>query len=90
MTPAELAKEWGCSERRVRQMARRLGACRIIGKTMLLTPEDEAALLEAFPFKPRDPFYSCCVAASGHAPWVDARTLSCFDGRRATRLSRCR
>src|SRR5687767_13352721 len=45
--PGDLAAEIGVSERRIRQMARRLGACRIFGKTMILTPDDVKALLEA-------------------------------------------
>ena len=39
-TPAELAKQLGCSERSLRALARRLGACRVIGKSMVLLPED--------------------------------------------------
>lgn len=46
-TPAALATEWGVSERRIRSMARRLGACRVFGKTMVLLPEDVAVILEA-------------------------------------------
>ncbi|MDP3940647.1 MAG: GIY-YIG nuclease family protein [Deltaproteobacteria bacterium] len=38
-TPASLADEWGCSERTLRKRARELGACCILGKTMLIFDE---------------------------------------------------
>ena len=44
---AEVAAELRCSERHLRALARRLGACRLIGKTMLLTETDIHAILEA-------------------------------------------
>ncbi len=46
-TPAELAAEWKCSERALRRLARKIGACRVLGKSMILTDADQAALLEA-------------------------------------------
>ena len=46
-TPAEVARDFGCSERRVRQIARRLGACRVIGRTMLFGHDDVERLFEA-------------------------------------------
>jgi hypothetical protein len=46
-TPADLAKRCGWSERRVRDLARRLGACRILGRRMVLTKKDVDAILEA-------------------------------------------
>ena len=46
--PADLAQELGWSERRLKALAKRLGACRVIGKTMVLLPEDvRVILLEA-------------------------------------------
>lgn len=51
--PKDLAKEWGCSERTLRKMARDLGACHVIGKTMLLTEDDVRAILEAAKPAPR-------------------------------------
>lgn len=47
-TPAALAAHLGVSERTVRERARAIGACRIIGRTMLLFPDDVARLMEAF------------------------------------------
>lgn len=47
ITPAEFAAARGFSERAVRRKAREIGACRILGKTMILEAEDVAALLEA-------------------------------------------
>ncbi len=47
ITPVELARETGWSERRLRELARKLGACRIVGNRMLLTQSDVDAILEA-------------------------------------------
>jgi hypothetical protein len=52
VTPDELAKRCGWSVRRVRNLARQLGACRILGHRMVLTKEDVAAVLEATKPKP--------------------------------------
>ncbi|MBZ0124101.1 MAG: hypothetical protein K8F31_09475 [Roseovarius sp.] len=46
-TPAKLAEHFDVSERTVRRRARELGACRIIGKDMILLPEDVETILEA-------------------------------------------
>lgn len=43
------------SERTLRERARALGACRIIGKTMFLMPSDIDAILEAAKPAPRVP-----------------------------------
>jgi hypothetical protein len=47
ITPEALADHMGWSERRVRDLARRLGACRILGNRMVLLGEDVAAIMEA-------------------------------------------
>ena len=47
ITPEALAKHVGWSVRRVRKLARDLGACRIFGNRMVLLPEDVTAILEA-------------------------------------------
>ena len=47
MSPGEFARTYGWSERAVRKLARDIGACHILGKTMTLTEDDCAALLEA-------------------------------------------
>jgi hypothetical protein len=39
-TPEELAKHLGWSEKRVRSLARRIGACRVLGNRMALLNED--------------------------------------------------
>ena len=44
-TPDELAREMGLSPRRVRAMARDLGACRIFGNRMVLLREDVIEIL---------------------------------------------
>ena len=46
-TPADLAKHLGWSEKRLRSLARRLGACRELGNRMLFLPDDVAAIMEA-------------------------------------------
>jgi hypothetical protein len=46
-TPEALADHMGWSERRVRDLARRLGACRILGNRMVLLGEDVAAIKAA-------------------------------------------
>lgn len=58
-TPEEFAKLRGFSPRRVRQLARELGACRILGNKMSLEDEDVRTLLEAL--KP------CPLPSSGAA-----------------------
>lgn len=45
-TPKELAMHLGVSERALRERARALGACRELGKRMILLPEDVHLLLE--------------------------------------------
>jgi hypothetical protein len=47
ITPEELAERAGWSARKVRETARGLGACRIMGNRMILTPADVDAILEA-------------------------------------------
>jgi hypothetical protein len=46
-TPAALAEHIGVSERFVRSIARKLGACRIFGHAMRLTNDDVQAIMEA-------------------------------------------
>src|SRR5580765_8396960 len=46
-TPADLAQRLGWSERHVRDLARRLGACRVLGNRMVLLPQDVQTILEA-------------------------------------------
>lgn len=46
-TPDQIAKHFGWSPRKVREFAREIGACRILGNKMVLTQEDLDALIEA-------------------------------------------
>ena len=46
-TPYTLAQIMGWSEKRVRSLARRLGACRILGNRMVFLPDDVNAIMEA-------------------------------------------
>src|SRR5580692_2715658 len=62
ISPAAMASKYGFSERRVREKARELGACRILGKAMTLLPEDVHTILEALKC-PRLP--SISVTGSG-------------------------
>lgn len=47
VTPEDLAKRLGFSSRRVRRLARDLGACRILGNRMVLLQQDVNVILEA-------------------------------------------
>lgn len=47
MTVREFARHTGWSERRLREIARKIGACRIVGNRMLLTKADVEAIFEA-------------------------------------------
>ena len=46
-TPDKLAKSTGWSSRRIRETARALGACHIMGNRMTLTAENVKVILEA-------------------------------------------
>jgi hypothetical protein len=46
-TPEAFAEDYGWSPRRVRKLARELGACRVIGNRMILTDDDVTTILEA-------------------------------------------
>jgi hypothetical protein len=46
-TPAEAARRLGCNERRLRKLARDLGACSVLGRAMMLTPYDIIVILKA-------------------------------------------
>ncbi|MDX0631832.1 DNA-binding protein [Sinorhizobium medicae] len=46
-SPEEVARHFGISPRKLRQMARELGACRIVGNKVFLLPADVEAILEA-------------------------------------------
>lgn len=50
--PEEVARHFGIPPRKLRQMARELGACRIVGNKMFLLPADVEAILEAAHPKP--------------------------------------
>src|ERR1700744_1145708 len=47
ITPDQLADKYGWSERAVRNTARRLGACLIMGKSMTLLPKHVQKIMEA-------------------------------------------
>lgn len=53
--PADLALEWGCSERALRKVARDIGACHALGKAMWFNDEDVAALLAYLKAPPKLP-----------------------------------
>lgn len=62
ITPEQFADQCGASPRKIRSIAREIGACRIIGNHMFLTPKDIDAILEAS--RPC-PSPSTAVATSG-------------------------
>lgn len=48
ISPEELARHMGWSPRRVKALARRIGACRIMGNRMTLTHTDREQVLVTF------------------------------------------
>lgn len=70
--PSEVAAELHCSERHLRKLARDLGACSIVGKVMLLSDANVAAILEASRPQPRRPISS---PGSSILPEGDYETL---------------
>lgn len=46
ITPDEFAKHYGWSPRKIREIARKLGACRVMGNRMILLQADVDAILE--------------------------------------------
>jgi hypothetical protein len=71
-TPESLAREWGCSERRLRRVARKIGACRIIGRRMILLESDVAAILEALKPYPSSSIIGTRKASGGCAAQLPA------------------
>jgi hypothetical protein len=67
VTPDELAAHLGVPERTLRETARALGACRIIGKRTVMLAEDVAKLMEAA--RPCD---SSCTARTGQSGITEA------------------
>jgi len=47
ITPEALAKEMGWAPKRLRRLAKSLGACRVLGNRMALLPEDVRTIMEA-------------------------------------------
>src|SRR5882672_4314830 len=47
VSPEVFAREMGWAPKRVRRLAKRLGACRVLGNRMALMPEDIEKILEA-------------------------------------------
>src|ERR1017187_5378932 len=47
ITPAQLAKQLGWAEKRVRRLAKQLGACSILGNRMVLLPRHVDKIMEA-------------------------------------------
>lgn len=60
-TPEELAAHLGVPVRTLKELARRIGACSIIGKSMILTEDDVRTIMEAT----RCPSKSTSAARSG-------------------------
>src|SRR5882757_4595810 len=77
-TPEALARHMGWSERRVRDLARRLGACRLLGNRMVLLGEDVAAIMEAVkpcPSRSIDVREALSGTIKGRLPDIDAEAL---------------
>lgn len=80
ISPAEFARHFGWSEKRVRRVAKKLGACRILGNRMTLLAEDVQTILEFA----KCPSTSTAAAKSGttagRLPAID------YEARRAQRI----
>ena len=77
-TPAALAKQLGWAEKRVRSLAKRLGACRILGNRMVFLPEDVKAIMEATkpcPSRSIDVREALSGATGARLPDVDSADL---------------
>lgn len=77
-TPEALAKQLGWGAKRVRRLAKRLGACRILGNRMALLPEDVQAILEATkpcPSRSIDVREALSGATGARLPDVDSADL---------------
>jgi hypothetical protein len=78
ITPAELAKQLGWAEKRVRSLAKRLGACRVLGNRMVLLPDDVTTIMEATrpcPSKSIDVPEALSGNTGGRLPDVDSVDL---------------
>lgn len=75
ITPEQLAEPTGWSARNLRELARKIGACRIVGNRMLLTKEDIAAILEASRPKPRAPYQAAPPVQSRKARVIVNREI---------------
>jgi hypothetical protein len=88
-TPGELAKHLGMSERTLREKARSVGACRELGKTMIMLDEDVAILMESLK---QCPSRSTSAAKSGTtgalSPGGDYADLQARRSKRAPKGSR--
>src|SRR4029077_7157851 len=89
VTPAQLAAALGWSERRVRDKARELGACRILGNRMVFLPQDVDTIMEAT--KCPSSSSSGKRAMEGISGTTAARLPAIdYEGRRAQRTARSR
>jgi hypothetical protein len=64
ISPEEFAKEMGWGVKRLRRLAKKLGACRILGNRMAFLPEDVQTILE-FTKCPSSSIAAKTVATSG-------------------------
>jgi len=77
-TPEELAQRLGWSEKRLRSLARRIGACRVLGNRMRFLPDDVAAIMEATkpcPSRSIDAQEVMSGTIAGHLPDIDCADL---------------
>src|ERR1700722_7033584 len=77
-TPKDLAQRLGWAEKRVRSLAKRLGACRVLGNRMVFLPEDVNAIMEATkpcPSKSIDVREALSGNIGGRLPEIDSVDL---------------
>ena len=88
-TAREVAEQLRCSERALRSLARRLGACHVLGKAMWFTEADILAIQEATRPCP-SPSSSAATSGTTAAPlptggYEDLRRLRTKSSRSASR-----
>src|SRR5215204_2660745 len=66
--PNEIAERLGIAERRVRERARQLGTCLIMGNRMALTADDVLAIMESFRCRSRSSRGAKSTTTPGRLP----------------------
>jgi len=85
ISPEAFAKEMGWAPKRVRRLAKKLGACRILGNRMALMPEDVQTILEATKPCPSNSLSVTEIDTTGGLDYEDRLAQRTARSRRALR-----